>query len=433
MRPTRLRISALAASVLAVFSGHAVAARVDYTVDLGMERNSNVTMAPTDPIEQRYLRAGLGFSITENISALQLNLDGRAEYRDYEDDIFADTVDGTLSGRLNWVAIPERLFFLAEDNLTVQPVDSLVPDGPGNRQQVNVFSVGPTLLFNWTSSLHGQAELRYVNSDAEVTEEFNSQRLAAAVRTIKELSPTSRVWLNVQAQRVVFDEDIVARDYNRYDVYGRYVRELAHFQLGADLGYSRIDYRQGESRSEPLLRADAEWSLSPRSQLKAAVSSQFSDTATDALAGIQSESTVPVNVLTGDAVVNASPYEVRGLDLGYSFTGTRLNLSLAPFVQKRDYVDSDEFDQKTRGSRFDLHWLMRRDLSLGTYATWERLDYTQLGREDKTTRVGASVEYQWLRRWSVRLHAERYKRESTDVNQDVAQNILYLSVAYSNR
>ena len=139
MRTHPLRISLIAAAVLATLPGHAQAARVDYTVDLGMERNSNVTMAPVDPIEQRYLRAGVGFSITENVSALQLNLDGRAEYRDYEDDIFADTVDGTLSGRLNWVAIPERLFFLVEDNLTVQPVDSLVPDGPGNRQQVNVF------------------------------------------------------------------------------------------------------------------------------------------------------------------------------------------------------------------------------------------------------------------------------------------------------
>lgn len=433
MRTHPLRLSLVAAAVLATLPGHALAARVDYTVDLGMERNSNVTMAPVDPIEQRYLRAGVGFSITENVSALQLNLDGRAEYRDYEDDIFADTVDGTLSGRLNWVAIPERLFFLVEDNLTVQPVDSLVPDGPGNRQQVNVFSAGPTLLFNWTPSLHGQAELRYVLSDAEVTDEFNSQRLAGAIRTIKELSPTSRVSLNLQAQRVDFDDDIVARDYNRYDLYGRYVRTLANFELGADLGYSRIDYRQGESRSEPLMRADAEWNLSPRSQLNIALSSQFSDTATDALTGIQSEATIPENVLTGDAVVNASPYEVRGIDLGYRFTGTRLNLSVAPYAQKRDYVDSDEFDQKTRGARFDLYWLVRRSLTLGTYATWERLDYTQLGREDETSRVGASLAYHWAPRWTARLHAERYKRDSTDAGQDVSQNIVYLSVAYSNR
>ena len=79
MRTLPLRISLIAAAVLATLPGHAQAARVDYTVDLGMERNSNVTMAPVDPIEQRYLRAGVGFSITEGVSALQLNLDGRAE------------------------------------------------------------------------------------------------------------------------------------------------------------------------------------------------------------------------------------------------------------------------------------------------------------------------------------------------------------------
>ncbi len=433
MRTIPPRTSALAAAVLATFSGHALAARVDYRVDAGVENNSNVTMSPSDPIEQRYLRTGLGFSVVEDVSALQLNLDGRVEYRDYEDDIFTDTVDGTLSGRMNWVAIPGRLFFQVQDNLTVQPVNSLVPDGPGNRQQVNVFSAGPTMLFNWTPSLHGQAELRYMNSDAEVTDEFNSQRLAAAVRTIKELSPTSRMSFNVQAQRVDFDDDIVARDYNRYDAYGRYVRDLANFELGADLGYSRIDYRRGQSRSEPLLRADAQWNPSPHSRLTAAVSSQFSDTATDALAGIQSESTIPQNVLTGDAVVNASPYRVRGFDLGYRYTATRFNVSVAPYAQNRDYVDSDTFDQKTRGARFDMHWLMRRTLTLGSYATWERLDYTQLNREEKTSRVGVTLEYQWAPRWSARLYGERYKRDSTEANHDVAQNIVYLSIAYSNR
>ena len=65
MRTHPLRLSLIAAAVLATLPGHALAARVDYTVDLGMERNSNVTMAPVDPLEQRYLRAGVGFSITE--------------------------------------------------------------------------------------------------------------------------------------------------------------------------------------------------------------------------------------------------------------------------------------------------------------------------------------------------------------------------------
>ena len=428
-----LRASVIAATSLVCAPGTAWAARVDYTVDLGVEWNDNVTLAPSDPIDQRYLRSGLGFLVTETNSALQAHVDGRVEYRDYEDDIFSDTVDGTLSGSVNWIAIPQRLFFLVEDNLSVQPVDALVPDAPGNRQQVNVFSAGPTLLFNWSPTLQGQAEARYVNSDAEVTDEFNSQRLALALRTIKELSPTSRASFNVQGQRVDFDDDVIARDYNRYDVFGRYSRTLAQFELGTDLGYSSIDFRQGESRSEPLFRLDATWNPNERHRLTVLASSQFSDTAIDALSSIEADATMPENVLTGDAVVNASPYEVRGLDLEYGFTNTRLDFMIAPYVQKRNYVDSDEFDQDNHGVRTDLHWLLRRSLRLGVYATYESLDYTQLDRQDDTLRLGATLHYQWAPRWSAGLEWERYKRDSNALGQSVSQNLVYLSITYSNR
>lgn len=432
MHPKYLRVSVLATS-LACIPGTALAARVDYSLDLGMEWNDNVTLAPSDPIDQRYLRSGLGFLVTENNSSVQAHADGRVEYRDYEDDVFSDTVDGTLSGSLNWIAIPQRLYFLVEDNLSIQPVDALVPDAPGNRQQVNVFSAGPTVMFNWSPTLQGQAELRYVNSDAEVTDEFNSQRLALALRTIKEFTPTSRASLNVQGQRVDFDDDIVARDYNRYDLFGRYSRTLAQFELGTDLGYSRIEYRQGESRSEPLFRFDATWNPNERHRLTVLASSQFSDTAIDALSSIQADATLPENVLTGDAVVNASPYEVRNLELEYSFTNTRLNFMVTPYVQKRNYVDSDEFDQNSHGFRSDLHWLLRRSLTLGIFATYENLEYTQLNREDKTTRMGAALRYQWARHWSAGLEWERYKRDSNALGQSVSQNLVYLSISYSNR
>ena len=432
MHPKYLRASVIATS-LACVPGTAWAARVDYNLDLGMEWNDNVTLAPSDPIDQRYLRSGLGFLVTENNSTVQAHADGRVEYRDYEDDVFSDTVDGTLSGSLNWIAIPQRLYFLVEDNLSIQPVDALVPDAPGNRQQVNVFSAGPTVMFNWSPTLQGQAELRYVNSDAEVTDEFNSQRLALALRTIKEFTPTSRASLNVQAQRVDFDDDVVARDYNRYDLFGRYSRTLAKFELGTDLGYSQIDYRQGGTRSDPLFRFDATWNPNDRHRLGLRASSQFSDTAIDALSSIQADATLPENVLTGDAVVNASPYEVRDLNLEYSFTGTRLNFLVAPYVQKRDYVDSDEFDQNNHGLRSDVHWLLRRSLTLGVYATYENIEYTQLGREDKTTRLGATLRYHWARHWSAGLEWERYKRDSNAVGQNVSQNLVYLSISYSNR
>lgn len=422
-----------AIAALVAVPGTALAARVDYNLDLGIEKNDNVALSPDDEIAQRYLRGGLGFTVTENTSAFQVQANGRLEYRKYEDDIFSDTTDGTLSGRANWIAIPQRLYFTVEDSLSVQSVNALSPDGPGNRQQVNVFSAGPTLLINWSPSLQGQAELRYIDSDAEISDEFNSKRFAAALRTIKELSPTRRISANVQAQKVDFDDDIVARDYDRYDVFARYSHSLAHFDLGVDAGYSRIAYQRAESRSEPLFRADATWNPTERSHFTGAISSQFSDTATDALTGIEANTTIPDNVFSGDAVINASPYKIRGIDLGYGYASTRLGLGVSAYVENSDYIDSDDFDQDTRGVRANLHWQLRQTLTLNLFGSQATTEYTQLNRKDDNSRLGATLRYHWSRKWSAAVQAEHYRRGSTEAGQDVSQNIVYLSISYSNR
>ena len=422
-----------AIAALAGFPGAAFAARVDYNIDLGIEKNDNVALSPEDEITQRYLRGGFGFTVTENTSAFQVQANGRMEYRKYEDDIFSDTTDGTLSGRANWIAIPQRLYFTVEDSLSVQSVNALSPDGPGNRQQVNVFSAGPTLLINWSPALQSQAELRYLDSDAEISDEFNSKRVAAALRTIRELSPTRRISANVQAQKVNFDDDIIARDYDRYDAFARYSHSLAHFDLGVDAGYSRIAYRHAESRSEPLFRADATWNPTDRSHFTAAVSSQFSDTATDALTGIEANTTIPDNVLAGDAVINASPYKVRSLDLGYGYASPRLSFGASAYLENSDYIDSDDFDQDMHGVRTHLHWQLRQTLTLSLFGNRATTDYTQLNRKDDNTRFGATLRYHWTRKWSAAVQAEHYRRGSTGAGQDVSQNIVYLSISYSNR
>ena len=427
----------IAASVYAALAADAMAARVDYTVDAGVEHNNNVLLTPTDPISQRYTRAGLGFSIAENVSALQLNLSGRAEYRGYRDDVFNDTVDGMLSGRMNWIAIPDRLSFSVQDSLTVQPVDALTPNAPGNRQQVNVLSLGPNLLFNWSPAWHGRAELRYINNNAEITDEFNSKHFALALSATRDLSQVSTLSILAQARRVDFDDDITGRDYRQADLFARYTHDLARLNFAIDAGYSRISYRSSfpRDRTDPLLRADVRWSLASRSTLTASVSSQFSDMSSDALRGISSEMpvTVPDNILTGDSVANASPYVMRGGEIGYEYADVRSHYTIDAIVQKRDYVESNALDQRSRGARLDAEWILRQNLTFGVFATYEKLDFTSLAREDRTLHSGATLRYQMARHWHAGISWQRYTRDSTAFAQDVAQNITYLSISYSNR
>ena len=188
----------IGASVLASSPQIAHALRIDYVIDLAAERNDNLLVTPTDPIALTILSPGIGFEVSHDSSTLQTRITGRAEYRRYGDDRFDDSVDGALTARVNWVAIPERLSFSVIDSLSLQPVNTLVPDTPGNRQQVNVLSAGPTLSFDWGAGWRGATELRYVRSEAEITDQFNSNRIDLALRAIKPLSTTRRLALNLQ-------------------------------------------------------------------------------------------------------------------------------------------------------------------------------------------------------------------------------------------
>lgn len=436
-----LRATCSSTVALALLPGSAHAFRVDYVVDLGIERNDNVLLTPTDEIETTILRPGLGFSLVQESSTVQAEFTGRGEFVDYRDDRFDDTVEGTLSGRLNWVIVQERLSFSLEDSLSVQPVNTLFADSPGNRQQVNVVSLGPTLLFNPGQSVHGAAELRFINSDAEVTEEFNSDRVNLAIRATKDLTPTSDLSANLQVQRVDFERDLVARDYDRTDFFARYARRLASFDLAVDAGFSWIDYRQGSgNRSEPLFRVQGAWRPDDRHRLSLRATSQFSDTASDALAGIEAGTdnagdvpVVPGQVPVGEVVVNASPYQVRSLDLEYALVTPRMTAVVAPYYSRLRYVDTDEFDQNTSGVRGEVAWRANPRFLVGATGGYGRVSYTELDRVDRTSEFGVHADYRWSRRFSSRFSATRYERDVSVAGEDARQTVFMLTLTYRNR
>ena len=432
----RLWHALLGASALALAPQAAHALRVDYTIDLTAERNDNLLLTPVDPISLTVLRPGIGFEVFHDSSTLQTRITGRGEYRHYGDSRFDDVVDGTLSARVNWVAIPERLRFTVVDNLTLQPVNTLAPDTPGNRQQVNVLSAGPTLSFEWGNSWRGETELRYIRSEAEVTEQFNSGRIDLALRAIKPLSTTSRLALNAQIQRVDFEDDIFARDYTRSEFFARYSRTLNLFDIAIDAGYSRLRYRrdfpgQASSRSDPMLRTALSWRPNASHRFDARFSSEFSDMAASSLASEGAE--LPSEVVTGDTVINASPFLVRRIGTEYAYSATRWTFSVSPYVERLRYEDTDEFDRNGRGGGLEATWRARRNLMLGMTASLNRTDYVNLNREDETRRFGSYVRYDWAQHWSSTLSLSRHQRNSTAAGQDADQNAVSLTFSYDNR
>lgn len=431
-----IRRSTIATALALAVAAPADAARVTYQLDAGIEHDDNIRLDAVDADSERIWRAGLGFLVTEETSVVQARVGGRLEYRDPQDGAYSSTVEGILSAYLNWVLVSDRLSLTVQDELELQPVDRYAPDGPDNRQQVNVLSLGPDLLFDFGPTLQGRAEARATDTHAEITDAFNSRRHSAALRLTKAFGATSSVSVNGQWQDVDYDDDLAARDHDRSDLYGRYERTMANSSLGLDVGYSRIDYDDGASNDNPLVRLEYAWRPGGRGRLSLLALSQFSDAADSALSGEGFDAPgagVPGGVLSDGAAITPSVYRERRIALAWDHVGERTTWRVEPYVQRLRYLDAVDPDEDALGVMVGLDHRVTPTLSLNVWADIERTDYDALDATDDTRRLGVSLEKRWTPRWSTALSVYRYERDSGVLDNEVRQNVAYLWVSYRNR
>lgn len=427
-----MRISAIAIALLVAISGSAHAAQVDYAIDAGVEHDDNVRLDAVNPTDQLIWRTGIGFLATETNSTIQASVDGRVDYRMFQDSIYSDSVEGALNGRLNWMMIQDRLSFTVEDNLELQAIDRFAADSPDNRQQVNILSLGPNLFFNIGQTMRGQLEARYIDTDAEVTSEFNSQRWGLALRAVKDLGPTSIFSFNAQIQDVDFDDDLAALDHKRNDLYARYERTFSNGDLGVDLGYSRLDYRQTGHSSNPLVRGEFAWRPSERSSFTLFAANQFNDAATAAFSDVGGAA-IPDRVLIEGETITAAVYREQRITLGYTYDGTRATFLIEPYLQRINYPDALNEDEDRHGLRLGFDYRLRPTVTLSSYVNFERVAYDQINRTDDTRHYGLTLDKQWSRHWSTALTFYRYERNSEVATADAEQNVWYLRAIYRNR
>jgi hypothetical protein len=419
----------------------ASAFQLNYLLEVGIEHNDNVALSEDHPVTEDILRPSLGFNLTEQGSEIQAAATGNLEYRDYLHNRFSNEFRGQLDSRLNWTAIAERLNFTVQDNLSLQPINTLAADSPSNLQQTNVFAAGPTLSFRLGQSLRGQAELRYINSAAEDTKEFNSQRVSAALRALKDINASTVLSANLVDERVDFSEDGVSPNYSRYSAFGRYARKWNKFDLTTDLGYSWLRYsgsdNSGLDRQDPLARADLAWHVSQQSTLTLEVAQQLSDAASDMLLSTEIGPRIPASIATGDASITPAAYLERRVQFAYAYQGVRADFSVAPYYRKLEYSngfaldDINGGDQNSHGATLTAAWKLRPLISIGLSATGDDLKYDQLAREDKTWMVQAFFRQQWTRHWSWRAELTHYKRESNAIGQNSDQNYIYVAMTYT--
>jgi hypothetical protein len=417
----------------------AEAVTFDYHVEAGIEHNDNVNLSENDPASADIIEPKFGFSLLEDGSTVQAEATGIAEYRDFLGGEFADELRGELSGHVNWTMVPDRLNLTVEDFLGVEPINTLEPNTPGNQQQTNVFAIGPTFDFRLGSAMRGRAELRYISSYAEKTQEFNTNRGSAALRGIRDLDSASAISANVEDEFVDFTNSSGGPNYRRYSVFGRYTRKWAKIDLATDAGWGWLNYSGNalQDHDDPLGRVKVGWHATERSTFSVDAAYQFSDSASDMIDDMTIGGKPPDTIVTGSSVTTSQPYLERLVGLGYGYVGDRSTFNIAPYYRKLDYVglplelDTLGNNQTSFGGNASLSWTLRPLLTAALGATYENLRYDTIDREDKTWTVSAMLSQQWSRNISGHISLTHYDRNSSAPGESADQNVIYVAVTYT--
>lgn len=414
-----------------------------WTLEAGIEQSDNINRSEGDPTSQTLVVPRYTFTYDQSGSTVQAHAVGQVEYLNYLQGDFDNRVLGALAGSLNWNIVPQRLALSVLDASTVQSVDILTSNAPGNLQQINVLSIGPVLSFRLGGTWHGQLEAHYIDTLASRSKGFDTQREFGALRVIDDLNATDQISGNVEAEHVHLQNPDLAlgpigTGYNRYDAYLHYVSSLKAVTLDVTLGGSRYNFGNGfPDESGVLARAAVNWQVDLHNSFSISGARHITDAAEDML--LYPDQLFAVREMgagdllglgVGNAVVTPDVYRERLLDANYSWGGDRLHFSVGPYYRRINYLGDITLDRNERGAGMDVSWRLSPLMTLAFRAGLVHTSYTAIGRRDRTYGLGPELTDQLTPHWSWRAALIHDHRTSTEAGRGYSENAAYFVLAY---
>lgn len=411
--------------------------RLDWAAGLGVGHSDNINRSASDAISQNILEPTFNFTFNQQGSRLQAQAVGAVQYVDYLEGYFGNEFRGNLTGSLNWTISPQRLNFAVQDYSSVEPVSIRSGNSPANQQQVNVFVAGPSLSFRLgaQSEWNGQADLRYIDTTASKTKNFESQRGLGAFRLLHDLAPADHLSFNLEAEGVHFDNAGVfdADGYTKYNLYARYASNLPHVDLDFALGGSRLDFSGNDANhSGVLANASLAWRIDSRNTLQLTGSDQLTD-ATFNLAqgpGIAADQLTSPTFAVGRIAITPALFRSLDTSASYAYQGPRLGLSLSPYYARMRQLNGNDLSRNEYGVVAGATYLLSPLMTLGLTLDHRTGEYTTDRSRDRDNIAVLDLSRQLTPHWNWSVALTHDRRRSSLPGLGYTENELFAFLYY---
>ena len=298
---------------------------------VGAASTDNAFRTPGAKVDDVLASVGLGLDYALDRRQVDVDLLADIDYIEYLDDTYEGEARGYFNGSAAWTSSNEVFRWFAQDTFGQVVNDPLTALTPGNLENVNYFTTGPSLQFNLAQNLRLSLFGTYSISTYEESN-FDYDSRSAGLSLMRALGNESQIGLNAITQRSEFD-DPALQGFDTREVSLRYVLRGSRTGLSLDAGYTELRGDDNTDSSRPLIRVDVQRRISPSSVLFAQASQQFSS-AGDQLRGELGSQVAPGAMST---VASADPFEERRVEVGWAFERRRTGLTLSVGQTQDEY------------------------------------------------------------------------------------------------
>jgi hypothetical protein len=428
--PDLWTVSAISLSLLLALPAPTSAADIEAEFRAGYGRSDNIARLEEDEqIDESIQTIGLSLDVLQETRKFEFVLRSNFDYLVYADETFDDEVVGGLMTAATYWFIPERFNWYIQNNWGQQVFDPFATTDPGNREDFNYLTTGPSLLLPvGTRNMIG-LDLRASRVNYE-TRVFDNDRQMVRAYFDRAIRDDSNMSFNVRVRSVEFESGSTADDYDLNEVFIRYERETARDTVSVDAGVAEVEDENGEKNDGYLFEAQWARNVSSATTVTYYGGSSISD-GVDMFRDIQ-DSTEDIGE-TIDINGFEDPFRNNYIGFRYDVRGERNRAVVEVAWNQEDYVvdpgqiglDRDVGELELRFSR-----ALTRDFFIDARVRYMTRDYKYIDRRDDDAVATLVFGYNFTPSFNTTIEGQYIDRDSTEVEDSFIEVRTFLRFTY---
>ena len=304
----------------------------------------------------------------------------------------------------------------------------MLNDTPSNSQDTNAFSMGPNYLMRLNMRYNLDFGVRYNDFYYEELD-LDNDRLVGMLKLSYNINSLIEASLNFHSQDVAFDNDVLNDNYNRSDLFMRFVYQRGLNFVEFELGSTVVNFDNALQAKGSMYKVILNNQRTRSSNFQFRAAHFLSDASSNML-----DSSGETG--QGDYVASTSDvYTNDEYSIAYTMQSDTSNTMFSLNSNETNYNQQINLDQKVKGLVFTNNINLIRGSRFSFEVEYLNTVFKNLQpiRTDKSTRY--SVQYSYAVRRNVRLNIDLISEsiESSNLNNDFEDSRAVVSLLYSSR